>query len=46
MEIVTGIFYVVTFLAILLAPIVAIGWIIYRLVKGSNGGNKNSIIGE
>lgn len=45
MEIVKGIFYAVTFLAILLAPIVAIGWIIYRLVKGS-GGNNNSITGN
>jgi hypothetical protein len=45
MEILKGLFYVVTFLAILLAPIVAIGWIIYRLIKGS-GGNKNSITGD
>jgi hypothetical protein len=32
------------FLLILIAPFVAIGWIIYRLIKGSSG-NNNSITG-
>lgn len=45
MEIVTGIFYAITLLAVLLAPLAAIIWIIYRLVKGS-GGNNNSITGN
>ncbi len=32
-------------LLILVAPFVAIVWIIYRLIKGS-GGNNNSITGD
>lgn len=32
-------------LLILIAPVVAVIWIIYRLVKG-NGGNNNSITGN
>lgn len=35
----------VGFLLILVAPFVAIVWIIYRLIKGS-GGNNNSITGD
>lgn len=45
MEILTGLFYVVTFLAILIAPIAAVIWVIYRLIKGS-GGDNNSITGR
>jgi hypothetical protein len=45
MDILIGLFYVVTFLAILIAPIAAIGWIIFRLIKGS-GGDNTSITGR
>lgn len=38
------IFILVGILLAAFAPFVAIGWIIYRLIKGS-GGNNNSITG-
>lgn len=39
------IFIIVGVLLIFLAPFVAIGWVIYRLIKGG-GGNNNSITGN
>lgn len=39
------IFIIIGMLLLFLAPFVAIGWIIYRLIKGS-GGNSNSITGD
>lgn len=37
---------IVGILLLFLAPFIAIGWIIYRLVKSSGGSKKNSIIGD
>jgi flagellar biogenesis protein FliO len=42
---VQDIFILVGMLLIFLAPILAVIWIIYRLIKGS-GGNNNSITGN
>ncbi len=38
------IFIGVTLLLVMLLPLAAIGWIVYRMIKG-NGGNNNSITG-
>lgn len=40
------IFILVGILLAAFAPFAAIGWIIYRLIKGSSSKNNNSIIGD
>ncbi len=37
-------FFIVTYLLIILLPFAAFGWIVYRMIKGS-GGSNNSITG-
>ncbi|HRH43565.1 MAG TPA: hypothetical protein PKY82_18190 [Pyrinomonadaceae bacterium] len=45
MEMIGDLIKLIGLLLLLIAPFVAIVWILYRLVKGS-GGNNNSITGN